>query len=69
MSNEDADNLIRLAEYQKKGGGIISEHTAALAFTEEHRGRLRFDHDTIEPDQLLPGQPIGEAAAHTPMLS
>jgi hypothetical protein len=45
MSNEDTDNLIRLAEYQKKGGGVISEHTVALAFTEEHRGKLRFDHD------------------------
>jgi putative DNA primase/helicase len=44
MSNED-NNLIRLAEYQERGGGVISEHTAALAFTEEHRGKLKFDHD------------------------
>jgi putative DNA primase/helicase len=43
--SQDDDNLIRLAEYQKKGGGIISEHTAALSFTEEHRDKLRFDHD------------------------
>jgi putative DNA primase/helicase len=45
MDGREDDNLIRLAEYQKKGGGIISEHTVALAFTEEHRNKLRFDHD------------------------
>jgi putative DNA primase/helicase len=44
-SKDDDNNLIRLAEYQKKGGGVISEHTAALVFVEEHRGTLRFDHD------------------------
>jgi putative DNA primase/helicase len=44
-SKDDDNNLIRLAEYQKKGGGIVSEHTAALAFTEAHRDQLRFDHD------------------------
>jgi putative DNA primase/helicase len=44
MSKEDDNNLIRLAEYQKKGGGVVSEHTTALAFTEEHRGQLLYEH-------------------------
>jgi putative DNA primase/helicase len=43
-SKEDDNNLIRLAEYQKKGGGVISEHNAALAFTEQHRGQLLYEH-------------------------
>jgi putative DNA primase/helicase len=44
MSKEDDNNLIRLAEYQKKGGGVVSEHTTALAFAEEHRGQLLYEH-------------------------
>jgi hypothetical protein len=44
-SKEDDNNLIRLAEYQKKGGGIVSEHTVARAFTADHRGKLRYDHN------------------------
>jgi putative DNA primase/helicase len=45
MSRQEDDNLIRLAEYWKKGGGIVSEHTATVAFTEEHRGQLLYDHE------------------------
>jgi putative DNA primase/helicase len=46
MSNkEDDNNLVKLAAYRKKGGGIVSDHTVARAFTVEHRDRLRFDHD------------------------
>ena len=38
------NNIVRLAEFQAKGGGVVSEHIVAKAFTEEHRGKLLFDH-------------------------
>src|SRR5262245_639471 len=39
------EGIIRLAEYQRKNRApLVSEHTAALEFTEQHRGKLLYDH-------------------------
>jgi putative DNA primase/helicase len=48
MTDDPAmDNIVKLAEYQEQAADhdLVTEDSAALAFLEQHRAVLRFDHD------------------------
>jgi putative DNA primase/helicase len=47
MTDDDAmDNIIKLAEYQARdNAAILTEDRVALAFAEQYKGQLLFDHD------------------------
>jgi D5 N terminal like len=46
MADADTDNIIRLAELLEPE--VLTEHTAALVFTDRYRNELLFDHDRGE---------------------